>query len=199
MIVCLEGVNGSGKTTVARNLTRAWTARGGTAAHLDPVQHTPFGRQVRAAIMAATDLDADAETLAFTSARLHAAPRMAELSQQPRSLVVVERWAAAIAAYGHVAGSAPALIEALETALTEALPIDHMFIVDTPGEEATRRLRSEPDPNRFETRGSAYLEKVRQAYLSWARDHGAVILDTVMQEHADAWADRFAHAYYVAA
>ncbi|MBE1530369.1 dTMP kinase [Actinomadura algeriensis] len=167
MIVCIEGVNGSGKTTLATALAGMWSH--GHARTLDPARHTVFGDTLRTAIMAATGLTADAETLAFASARLHTAGILAADRCPPASdLVVLERWAGAVAAYGAVAGGSPFLLRALEGTLTGALPIDVTVLVDVPGDIAADRLRRLGDRNRFETQGPAYLERVRRQYLAWA-------------------------------
>jgi dTMP kinase len=178
MIICFEGVNGSGKSTLARAVARSWLGHTGQPVlHTDPTQQTEFGQHVREAIMAAPNLDVTAETLAFTSARLHAAPRIRQIAAQDDStLVVLERWGGAVVAYGRAVGTDEALLDALEVVLSGALRIDHTFLVDVPGTVADHRLSAEVDPNRFETAGWEYLERVRQGYLDWARRRGVPVL-----------------------
>ncbi len=167
MIVCVEGINGSGKTTLAGALLQGWFH--GRAQAIDPVQHTAFGKTVRAAIMAADALTADAETLAFASARLHTAEMLAPARcPPPGEMVILERWAGAVVAYGTVAGASPFLLRALEASLAGALPVDVTVLIDTPGEIAEARVARLGDRNRFETREPGYLERVRRQYLAWA-------------------------------
>lgn len=168
MIICIEGINGSGKTTLARALLDQWPR--GQAAATDPVQHTVFGQVVRTAIMAADQLTADAETLAFASARLHTAGALAPARcPPPMEMIILERWAGAVVAYGTVAGASPFLLRVLEAALTGALPVDVTVLLDTPGEVAEARVTRLGDRNRFETQGPGYLERVRRQYLAWDR------------------------------
>ncbi|MBO2461761.1 dTMP kinase [Actinomadura violacea] len=184
MIVCVEGVNGCGKSTLAAILVDMWTR--GQAVALDPVQHTRFGGALRSAIMAAESLGADAETLAFASARLHTATALAGQRCPPaRELVVLERWAGAVVAYGTVAGSSPFLLRALEAALAGALPVDVTVLVDVPGEVAAARLtqQTSTQANRFETRGSAYLERVRRQYLAWASLRQVPVINGLQDLH----------------
>ncbi|OLE27414.1 MAG: hypothetical protein AUG49_05365 [Catenulispora sp. 13_1_20CM_3_70_7] len=178
MIVCLEGINGSGKSTIAGAITAHWTATtGGTARHVEPVQHTSFGRSVRSAIMAAGDLDVDAEALAFGSARLHAAVLLRPAAESTGELIVLERWAGALMAYGAAVGTSPVLLHTLESALVDALPIHHTFVVDVTGRTADERLLAQKNTNRFEVQGACYLEQVRQEYLRWARRHDVPVVD----------------------
>ncbi|MFI0354261.1 dTMP kinase [Actinomadura sp. 9N407] len=167
MIVCIEGINGSGKTTLAHTLARRWPH--GNAQAIDPVLHTGFGATVRTAIMTTEALTADAETLAFASARLHTAAVLAADRCPPaHQLIVLERWAGAVTAYGTVAGASPFLLRALEGALAGALPVDVPVLLDVPGDVAEERLRGLGTRNRFETQGPGYLERVRRHYLTWA-------------------------------
>src|SRR6266542_2854592 len=68
VIVCLEGTNGCGKTTLAHALAERWRAEGGTAQIIDPMLATDFGKQLRGAVMDAVrhdEISGDTETLAF--------------------------------------------------------------------------------------------------------------------------------------
>jgi dTMP kinase len=191
MIVCLEGINGSGKTTLAAALVAHWrAARGAVAGLAEPVQRTDFGRTVRSAIMNTHDLDIQAETLAFTSARLHAARSLHQDAEvRGAELVVLERWAGAVVAYGTAVGTDHALLDALEGVLTAALPIDRTVLVDVSGALASDRLRAETAPNRFETIGPDYLERVRAGYLTWAgRRDVTVVSGALPPERVAAWA-----------
>jgi adenylate cyclase class 2 len=176
MIVCLEGINGTGKTTLATALARLWRDEGlGDASLADPLQATGYTRHLRDAVMTASDLSPHAEALAFASARLHAA---ATLRNSARTrLLVVERWAGAIAAYGAAAGTSPDLLQLLEGALTAALPIACTLLLNTPAKVASARLARRGGFNRFESQGSGYLEAVRREYLGWATARKVPILD----------------------
>ncbi|MBL4844324.1 MAG: hypothetical protein JKY65_02255 [Planctomycetes bacterium] len=175
MIVCLEGINGSGKTTLGNGLLAIWA--GGSACTIDPTQHTPFGRALRTAIMAETSLGADVETLAFASARLRTAEVLTSPAPEARDLVVLERWAGAVMAYGTVAGASPVLLEAVEQRLLSALPIDITVLLDLPGGDAEARVNQLAERNRFETQGSGYLERIRRQYLAWASNRQVSVVD----------------------
>jgi thymidylate kinase len=83
-------------------------------------------------------------------------------------MIILERWAGAVVAYGTVAGASPFLLRALEAALAGALPVDVTVVLDTPGHVAEARVARLGGRNRFETRGPGYLERVRRQYLAWA-------------------------------
>jgi thymidylate kinase len=179
VIVCLEGINGAGKTTLAGALVNRWQANmPGGASQADPLKVTSFARRIRNAVMTTSNLPADAEALAFTSARLHTAARLSRPT--PGDLVLVERWAGAVVAYGAAAGTNSALLGELEATLSTALRADCTLLLDLPAAVACGRLTSAPSLNRFETAGTGYLERVRLQYQIWAAASKATILDATM-------------------
>jgi thymidylate kinase len=181
MIICLEGINGCGKSTLAAAVVDAWTQQKGCeAAVIEPVQLTAFGRAVRATIMQESALDAAAETLAFVSARLHACPqiRLQEV-EAANKLIILERWAGAVVAYGRADGTDEAILLALEAALSGSLPVRNTFVLDVPGVVAAERLRAVSAANKFETRGHSYLDKVGRQYRRWAEDRNVPVLSGI--------------------
>ncbi len=176
MIVCLEGINGAGKTTLAAALARQWRDEGlGDVGLADPLRATGYARHLRAAVMTTGDLPPDAEALAFVSARLHAATTLRNSAFA--GMLVMERWAGAVAAYGAAAGTSPDLLQWLEGALTAALPIACTLLLDAPANVVAGRLARLARLNRFESQGSGYLEAVRREYLGWATAQNVPILD----------------------
>jgi dTMP kinase len=93
------------------------------------------------------------------------------------NLVILERWAGAIVAYGRAAGTSEQILAALEMALTTALPHCKSFLIDVPGVVAADRLRATNDPNKFETRGHEYLDQVGREYRRWASDRNVRVID----------------------
>jgi thymidylate kinase len=178
LIICLEGINGCGKSTLAAAVAEAWKRQKGCpAAVVEPVQLTAFGRAVRTAIMQEPTLEATAETLAFASARMHACRVIrAQGSEAANKLVILERWVGAVVAYGRVAGTDEAILLALEASLGASLPMRGTFVLDVPGAVAAARLGTTSGPNKFETRGDAYLDAVGKQYGRWAEDRNVPVL-----------------------
>lgn len=182
MILCLEGINGAGKSSFAGIVERVWReTTGGHARRVDPVQHTAFGRGVRKAIMDSQWVDADAEALAFAAARLDGITALRAQATEPATLLVLERWAGAVAAYGRAEHGESGLVDLLETLLWErgGFPC---ILIDTPGGIAQGRLDNLTQRNKFETRGSSYLDAVGAHYREWASRRRVTVVDGTASE-----------------
>jgi len=160
-------------------VAQGWIASSGEGAELlEPVQMTQFGRLIREGIMQESDLDVTAETVAFASARLHACSMIRDLAiAKPRRLLILERWAGAVIAYGRVAGTDSNLLGSIEHLLLKAVDIQYTFFLSIPGSVAAKRLINEQAPNKFETRGAGYLERVNAEYRRWAEVRDVGILE----------------------
>ncbi len=168
MIICLEGINGAGKTTVAALLQSAWELRTSEPSErIDPSRFSAFGRAVNDAILSSTECHSVAEALAFAAARWDGLVAL-EANLDPSRLYVIERWAGAVEAYGLADRCSPSVISVLEDLLWSRASFSTV-LVDVTGETADGRLRRMSGLNRFETRGSPYLETVRGFYLQWAQ------------------------------
>lgn len=179
MIICVEGVNGSGKSTFAEVLGAAWAeATGSLWTLVDPSQRTDFGRSVRQAVMDGDRIDAAAEALAFAAARLDGMADFLATAQaeEVQQLFVVERWAGAVWAYGRAELSDPAVSDLVEALLWQEMQVPTV-LVDTVGETAHDRLRGMTDLNKFETRGVHYLDSVAGYYREWATRRDVPIVD----------------------
>lgn len=178
--MCIEGINGAGKTRLAQAISEAWSeTENRRAIVIDPVQASEFGLSVREAIMADRYLDPAAEALAFASARLNGL-RRAVLSceaEDAETLVVLERWSGAVVAYGLESGVSSTVLGISERLLDDCADVNLTVLLDTPGLVAHGRLECQSDRNRFETRGAEYLERVRIQYMRWAEARGVQVVD----------------------
>ncbi|MGH8010259.1 MAG: hypothetical protein ACREQ3_24965, partial [Candidatus Binatia bacterium] len=129
MIVVVEGINGAGKTMVARMLADLLSTDYRLRVDIaDPALHTPFGRGIWSSIMETRDLGADAQLLAFASARLDGSAAIASLLRvSPRRVVILERWSGALEAYGLAEEVDGHLLDAVLARMARALPVEAQY------------------------------------------------------------------------
>lgn len=170
--ISLEGGEGAGKSTQIRALVDRLSAAG-----IDAVAtREPGGSQGAEAIRdllvkgAADRWSAATETLLVYAARRDHIERLIRPALDRGAWVVSDRFADSTRAYQGQAGGAPAaLIAALETMVLEDTRPDLTLILDLPVEVGLRRaLARDGGEARFEAKGQAFHEHLREAFLAIA-------------------------------
>lgn len=170
--ITFEGGEGGGKSTQVRALTDRLAGEG-----VDVVATREPGGSVGAESIrdllvtgAADRWSPVTETLLMYAARRDHIERVIAPALARGAWVVCDRFADSTRAYqGAGGGTAPGLISALETHVLGEMRPDLTLILDLPVEEGLRRAhRRAGDETRFESKGAAFHEKLRQGFLAIA-------------------------------
>jgi dTMP kinase len=170
--ITLEGIEGAGKSTVARALVDTLGGRGLAVELTREPGGTPLAEQLRSLLLApgGEALTPAAETLLMFAARsVHVENRIRPALARG-VWVVCDRFTDATHAYqGGGRGVDGALIEALARAAHGALQPDRTLLLDLPVELGLARTRSRGGAaDRFEAEAAAFFERVRARYLERA-------------------------------
>jgi dTMP kinase len=167
LFVVLDGVDGCGKSTQAKRLVDALTARGRVVLHVREPGSTALGEALRALLLQGREeFDATTEVLLFAAARRHLLVQVIEPALQAGNDVVCERFHASTFAYQGAAGGfgdVRALGFLREFADVNAPDLEVVLDVD-PARAAARRGG---DRDRIERRGAAYQTRVAAAYRDY--------------------------------
>jgi len=192
--ITFEGGEGAGKSTQLKRLVTWLQEQGREVVATREPGGSPGAESIRALVL---NGDADrwspvTETLLMYAARRDHIERVIRPALARGAWVVCDRFADSTRAYQGVAGGAePALIAALETHILEATRPDLTLVFDLPAkiglERAVARAGAEM---RFESKGLAFHERLREAFLAIARsepdrcaliDAGGAISDVEME------------------
>ena len=176
--ICLEGTDGSGKSTHSSYILESLARRG----HKAVFTHEPGGSYVAdrlAELLIHCDQEEifpQTELLLFFAARCQHLRHFIIPQLEQGNWVVSDRFIASSYAYqggGHSLGASK--VAELESYLPKLKP-DLTFIFDISLEEAMKRRKGE---DRFESKDREFFVRVRSAYLEFARQHqGCFVLDT---------------------
>jgi dTMP kinase len=168
--IVLEGIDGSGKSTVARRLEEELGRPGREVVRTREPGGTPISEQVRAVL-----LDPDnAAMLPWTELFLYMASRAQLVDEVIRpalrrgAVVLCDRYYYSTAAYQGAAGGVGSrtVLELAERTARFERP-DLVLLFDLPPAVARRRAGDRGD--RVESKGAAYQERVRRGFLALAR------------------------------
>jgi dTMP kinase len=172
LFISFEGIDGSGKSTQAR-LLEAYLRRTGRAVLLvrEP-GGTPLAEHVRSLLLShEVAISPFAELLLFSAARAQLVEEALRPTLAAGTVVLADRFFDSTTAYqGGGRGLADAdWLSDFHRHVTGGLVPERTFLFDLPPEVAARRRADRDDaPDRMETGGEAFFERVRAAYLALA-------------------------------
>jgi dTMP kinase len=204
MLIVLEGVEGSGKTTQAKLLGEWIERRGLTALVTREPGGTILGEEIRRLVLHAGDVPARSEVLLVLAARAAHLELEVRPALQAGKIVVADRYELSTLAYqGYGRGLQVEQVRQLNAFATDGLRPDITIVLDVQlAVGARRRAASRPGEDRIERAGDAFHQRVAEAYrqLAHASDDvvtidGAPPADEVHRSIIRLLAERFSETF----
>lgn len=174
--VALEGVDGSGKSTVATALAKRLEGLGRSVIVVREPGGTQVGEAVRSLLLDSESLDVWAEVYLFAAQRAELASTLVAPALGRGVDVISDRtYYSSIAYQGAARGVGTERVRSInETGLAGVFPT-HVFVLDADPADALQR---QVDPDRIGSEGLGFEEKVREAYLTLGEvDEKVTVLD----------------------
>lgn len=174
--ITLEGIEGAGKSTVARFVRDSLAARGITVRATREPGGTPLAERVRELVLGRQGeaITPVSETLLMFAGRGIHLENLIRPALERGEWVVCDRFTDATRAYqGAGRGVSEAMIESLANAVQRGLQPDCTLLLDLPvtlGLERVQKRSGTSEPtDRFEEEPARFFERVRERYLALAR------------------------------
>jgi dTMP kinase len=171
-LITFEGGEGAGKSTCMDRATDWLQARGQSVVRTREPGGTPLAEQIRATLLhpEAERAEPDTELLLIFAARAQHIARVIRPALAADQWVLCDRFTDATFAYqGGGNGIARERIEQLQELVQDGLRPDRTLLFDLPVEQGLERAGKRSEPDRFESSGRDFLERVRATYLERAR------------------------------
>jgi dTMP kinase len=172
--ITLEGIEGAGKSTVARHILSWLKARNLPAVLTREPGGTPLAERVRALVLTPDGeaLPADAEMLLMFAARSIHLANLIRPALARGEWVICDRFTDATRAYqGGGRGLDRLAIESLASLVHADLTPDLTLLLDLPVQVGLARAQARRgQTDRFEQERGPFFERVRTAYLELARE-----------------------------
>jgi dTMP kinase len=172
--IALEGVDGSGKTTVGKTLVTRLIANGEGAILVREPGGTAVGEAVRSLLLDSDSLNVWAEVFLFAAQRAELASEVIAPALGAGTWVVSDRtYYSSIAYQGRARGLGEDTVRAInETGLAGVVP-HHVFVLDVEPDVALAR---QDRPDRIGKEGIEFQSTVRSCYLDLAASEEKVMV-----------------------
>jgi dTMP kinase len=184
LFITFEGGEGCGKSTQARLLYNNLQHRSIPVVLTHEPGGTPLGNRIRGILKVKRDfnISAQAELLLFAACRAQIVRDVILPALDDGSNVICDRFSGSTLAYqGYGRGLGLELIESINSAATNGLEPDLIFLLDFQPEAGLERKHNTGD-DRFEAEHIAFHRRVRDGYLELAgRDPGRWIVVEAQQ------------------
>jgi len=169
LFVVFEGIEGSGKSTQSRALTRRLTGAGCQVKLIHEPGGTPTGERVRRWVKRGDDITHLAELFLFSAARASLVESVIRPALKRGQLVVCDRYIYSTVAYqGYGRGLEKRTILQQNEVATGGLLPELVVLLDLPADlVSVRKAGSRLD--RFEREGDDFHQRVREGFLDLAR------------------------------
>lgn len=191
VLITVEGVEGSGKSTQCARLAQHLSARGLEVVRTSEPDGTPLGSRVRALFEADGPTPTPlTQTFLFMAARQEHVTRVITPALARGAVVISDRYADATVAYqGYGQGMDVQTIRELNMLATGGVLPDLTLVLDLDPAAGMRRIRGRA-LDTFEKMDTAFHRRVREGYLEIARadKNRVVVLDADREPdalHAD--------------
>jgi dTMP kinase len=200
-IISLEGIEGAGKSTLARALESALRQRALNVRVTREPGGTPLAEQLRALVLARgpEPISAESETLLMFAARAIHLENLIRPTLSSGAWVICDRFTDATRAYQGAGRQVDAeLIERLADMVHGDLWPERTLVLDLPVGLALARVRNrEGHGDRFEDEDRDFFERVRTCYLDLSENEprrvrvidGACAPERVLEQALEAIAD----------
>jgi len=160
VLIAIEGIDGSGKTTVAEFLKNRLIEIGYEVILLKEPTDSPWGRKIKESY--SSRLSPEEELELFLKDREYDAKENIIPALEKGMVVIMDRYYYSTIAYQGALGFDT---EELRDRNEKIAPKpDLLIVLDLPPEKALKRVKKRGEPNEFEK--SEYLRKVREIFLS---------------------------------
>lgn len=194
LFISIEGGDGAGKSSQIARLEKLLAQKGHDVIVTREPGGTKGGEKIRALLVRgeAGKWSALTEALLMYAARADHLERVIRPALQAGKTVVTDRFADSTMAYQGIAGGlGEERVRALRDLVVEDNEPDLTLILDLPTEIGLSRAGGRAgEETRFESKGSAFQEEVRQAFLKIARENAdrCVVIDARPDEETVAHA-----------
>lgn len=171
--ITVEGVDGSGKSTMAKHLHEYLVKAGIDCILVVDPGTTELGKQLRSIVLN-TEVSPITETLLFAASRSQLVDEIIKPALEKGTVVISDRYLDSSYAYQGLGRGLVTLVDQLENALHHFPVPDHTLFLDITLEESFKRILERSgsmDSDRFESAAIEFKKRVYEGYNYRFNEH----------------------------
>lgn len=177
MIIEIEGIDGTGKTTQCHLLKCAIEERGKQAIIVKDLESTELGKQIRTILVTDAPRSSGMELFSFLCCKAHLLEQVVLPELEKGTYIICDRGRGSLLSYFEALGfSRTFLLEALSFVLPPQYA-SRTFYIDLEVKEALRRNTTKPVASKFDKMGADFFERQRHIYHELAQKEAWVVID----------------------
>lgn len=187
--VAIEGIDGSGKSTLSKKLAQGLKAMRLKVLATKAPGGTMTGDMIRSLVVTNTNLEwsATAELFMFLADRAEACEKLIKPALDEKKVVICDRFTGSTLAYqGYGRSRDVDFIARMEEQARGGVEPDMTLFIDIPLEVSVERAQKRNarlgNETRFENEGLAFMGRVHAGYQELARIHSWTVLDGMLDE-----------------
>jgi dTMP kinase len=175
LFITIEGIDGSGKSTLSRNLAEALAKQGLDVITTRAPGGTDFGHKIRDILLHGHLHDIKSELFLFLADRAEHVTQLINPALEAGKIVICDRFSDSTIAYQTERGLDMSKVESMCHYATGGLTPDLTLLVDIDPNIAYQRIEKIKNKDRIENEGLHLLTKIRSAYLELAKQHSRIM------------------------
>jgi dTMP kinase len=186
MFFVFEGIDGAGKSTQLNRFNGWLESMGHEVITCADPGSTEVGEALRAILLAkhSMPIHMRTEMMLFTAARTQLVEEIIKPALAAEKTVVLDRYLWSTVVYqGHASDLSSDSIWQVNRIATDGLMPDATFVLDLPVDTAMERIGKSLD--RMESRGTEYMQKVRDGFLTEAKRFPDQVFVVDASQHPD--------------
>lgn len=172
MLFVLDGPEGTGKTTVSKEVVKRLHEEYGSE-KIEWIRcpgGTEVGSKIRDIIMGDEEYSKNTELFLLLADRAQLIDEYREKIQDPTYILICDRWAGSTIAYQGATGVDLQLVKDQLAIVEEGITPQLTFYLSCNAEESLHRKQVQGEVTSFEMRGIPYHERVVELYDQWYED-----------------------------
>jgi len=165
VLIVLDGIDGTGKTTQAKRLLGTLKKKGFDAVYFREPSDSPWGREIKRKAALADSLSAEEELDLFQKDRKENIAKNLKPALAQNKIVVLDRYYYSTIAYQGARGISPLMIQKMNEEF--AVKPDLVFILDMPPREGLERIEKNRKEKDLLFEQEDYLGRVREIFRSF--------------------------------